>query len=212
VVTLLRFLVGILLVQGATALLVIAAVQSEQGQVRLLLGGLALAIGAIAAAGLTALAGAASQHALARAREGFSRERETLRVKAEQERSRLLQEGHRRVERARARSQGRAGLKVGVAVAGVLGAGVVLLFSQMVTLGLLALTAGGGAVAGYLVRARQDGAARERVWLTSLAARLRAGNATRLPPPGRALVPRGEDVVVVEPTRPEGPVPPRGRG
>jgi hypothetical protein len=184
--TLLRFLV-VLLVQGATALLVITALRSDQWEVRLLLGGLAVTVGVLAAAGLAALSRAASQQALARAREGFSREREALRVKAERDRSRMAQEGYRRAQRERVRLQGRSGLRLGVSAAGVIGLGVVLLFSQMVSLGVLALTAGGAAVGGYLLRARQDGRGLDGPWLTALAARLRLRGGLR--PPGTGLVP-----------------------
>ena len=41
-------------------------------------------------------------------------------------------------------------------MAGVVGFGAILLFTQFVTVGLLVLTTGGGAIAGYLARARQE--------------------------------------------------------
>ena len=41
-------------------------------------------------------------------------------------------------------------------MAGIAGLGVVLLFTQFMTLGLLAVSATGGALLGYGVKARQD--------------------------------------------------------
>ncbi len=51
--------------------------------------------------------------------------------------------------------QTRSTLKTGLALAGVAGLGVILLFTQFMTLGLLAVSATGGAILGYGFRARQ---------------------------------------------------------
>ncbi len=154
--TLFRLLIGVFLLQGATAVQIIAALKSEQPEVRLLFGAVALALGVAAAFWFASLAAAGRREALARAQQGFSREREKLQVKAERDKTRLIEKTHRRLARERDRLQGKAGLKVGAAFAGVAGLGVLMLFTQFITVGLLTLTAGGGAAAGYLLRIRQE--------------------------------------------------------
>ena len=53
------------------------------------------------------------------------------------------------------RLQNRSTLKLGGALSGIAGLGVLLLFTQFMTLGLLAVSATGGALLGYGIRARQ---------------------------------------------------------
>ena len=154
--SLFRFLAGIFLLQGGTLLLGVAALKTGELEVRLLLGALALTLGLITALWFGSIAGAARKESVAKAKDAFSREREELRVKAERAKTRLVEQAQRRVDRTRTRVQSQAGFKVGAAVAGVAGVGLVMVFAQFVSLGLLALTAGGGAAAGYLARVRQE--------------------------------------------------------
>ena len=156
VTILLKFLLGILLVQGAAALLVYAALENDRPHVWLLLAALGGGIGLLAAFWFTSMAGHLRKDALAREREGFSRERERLRVKAEREKTKVVKRSHQQIARERNRVQARAGLKLGASFAGLVGLGLLMLISQFVTLGLLTLSAAGGAVGGYLFRARQD--------------------------------------------------------
>lgn len=154
--SLFKFLAGILLLQAVTVLLGLAAMRSDQTEVHLLLGLLAVGVGGIAALWLASTAGSTRREALARAKQGFTEEREALRVRAEREKARLVAEGHRKLARERDRLQGRANLKVGAAFAGVAGLGALMLLTQFVTFGLLTLAAGGGAAAGYFTRVRQE--------------------------------------------------------
>jgi 4-amino-4-deoxy-L-arabinose transferase-like glycosyltransferase len=154
--SLFKFLAGILLLQGATALLGLAALRSDQAEVRALLGLLALTLGAISALWFASMAGSTRREALARAQQGFTEEREALRLRAEREKARLLADSQRKLARARNRLQGRANLKVGAAFAGVAGLGALMMLTQFVTVGLLTLAAGGGAAAGYFTRVRQE--------------------------------------------------------
>jgi hypothetical protein len=117
--------------------------------------GLGMLIGVIAAFLFSAITSHASQHSLVRASEKFNRQRDRLRREAEKERTREIREGHRQVLRETRRVQQRSTLKLGVAMAGIAGLGVLLLFTQFMTLGLLAVSATGGALLGYGVRARQ---------------------------------------------------------
>ena len=56
-------------------------------------------------------------------------------------------------ETRRARNQSK--LKMGASMAGIAGLGVVLIFTQFMTLGLLAISTAGGAMLGYGYRARK---------------------------------------------------------
>jgi hypothetical protein len=154
--SLFKFLAGILLLQGGTALLGLAALRSNQTEVRALLALLALTFGAVTALWFASMAGSTRREALARAKQGFTEERAALRVRAEREKARLLAESQRKLARTRDRLQGRANLKVGAAFAGVAGLGALMMLTQFVTVGLLTLAAGGGAAAGYFTRVRQE--------------------------------------------------------
>ena len=156
--TLIRFLIGIILLQGVTGLLVYTALSTEWQNtwpLFLLLGG---SIGALVALWFSAMVGAERRHAVARASERFSKEREQIRVKAEQQRTKDI----RTQERLAAKAAKGAGLgrgltlKSGALVGGAVGVGTAMLLTQFVTLGLLTLATAGGAALGYGVRARQE--------------------------------------------------------
>jgi hypothetical protein len=149
-----KFLVGVFLLQGATALLVIT-VQDADLRSGWLVVALGLLIGVIAALWFSTISSHASQHSFVRASEKFNRQRDYLRRQAEKEKTKEIKNGHRQVLRETRRVQNRSTLKLGVAMAGIAGLGVLLLFTQFMTLGLLAVSATGGALLGYGVRARQ---------------------------------------------------------
>ncbi len=151
-----KFLVGILLIQGTAALLVYAALKSDHIEVWLLLGALAVVISFLAAFWFASAAGHFRKDALARVRENFSREREQIRVKAEREKTKVIKQSHQEIAKERSRAQNKANFKVGASVATAVGLGALMLLTQFVTIGLLTLTTAGGALGGYLFRARQD--------------------------------------------------------
>jgi len=150
-----KFLVGVFLLQGATALLVMTVQGTDLQNSGWLVIGLGMLIGVIAALLFSAITSHASQHSLVRASEKFNRQRDRLRRQADKEKTREIREGHRQVLRETRRVQQRSTLKLGAAMAGIAGLGVLLLFTQFMTLGLLAVSATGGALLGYGVRARQ---------------------------------------------------------
>jgi hypothetical protein len=156
--SLIRFLVGILLLQGVTGLLVYTALNTDWQStwpLFLLLGG---SIGVLVALWFSAMVGADRRHAVARASERFSKEREQIRVKAEQQRTKDVRTQERLA--AKAAKGGGLGrgltLKSGARVGGAVGVGTAMLLTQFVTLGLLTIATAGGAALGYGVRARQE--------------------------------------------------------
>jgi len=150
-----KFLVGVFLLQGATALLVLTLQDTDLHRSGWLVVALGLLIGVIAALWFSAISSHASQHTFARASEKFNRQRDYLRRQAEKEKTKEIKDGHRQLLRETRRVQNRSTLKLGVAMAGIAGLGVLLLFTQFMTLGLLAVSATGGALLGYGVKARQ---------------------------------------------------------
>ena len=150
-----KFLLGALLLQGATALLLITAQDTDLHRSGWLLGALGLLIGVIATLWFSAIAGLECQHSYTKASEKFNRQRDRLRRKAEKEKTREIRDSQRQMLRETRRLQGRSSLKLGAAMAGTAGLGLLLLFTQFMTLGLLAVSATGGALLGYGVRARQ---------------------------------------------------------
>jgi hypothetical protein len=144
--TLIRFLIGIFLLQGVTGLLVYTALGTDWRTTWPLFLILAAAVGVLVAFWFSTIVGADRRHAVARAGQRFSKEREKIRVKAEQIRAKAVRGG---VGRGMS-------LKTGVAVGGAVGVGVAMMLTQFITLGLVTLTAAGGAALGYGVRARQE--------------------------------------------------------
>jgi len=150
-----KFLVGIFLLQGATALLLMTAQDADLHKSGWLVGLLGILIGVIAALWFSAIASHASQHSYVRASEKFNRQRDRIRRQAEKEKTKELKDSHRQVLRETRRLRKRSTLKLGTTMAGIAGLGVLLLFTQFMTLGLLAVSATGGALLGYGIRARQ---------------------------------------------------------
>jgi hypothetical protein len=159
---LLKFLLGILLVQLATGVQVLAALHTQGWQAWWLFALLSFALGLLAALWFTSILHHSRKDAVAGLREDFSREREKIRVQAERAKARVVKQSHQQILKERDRTQTKAGLKVGTAFAVVAGLGGVMLLTQFVTFGLLTLGTAGGALAGYALRARQDARRREQ--------------------------------------------------
>jgi hypothetical protein len=150
-----KFLIGIFLLQGATALLLMTAEDTDLARSGWLIGLLGLLIGVIAALWFSAIASHACQVSVAAASDKFNRQRERIRRQAEKEKTREIRSSHQLLLRETRRLQNRSTLKLGAAMTGIAGLGVILLFTQFMTLGLLAVSATGGALLGYGIRARQ---------------------------------------------------------
>jgi hypothetical protein len=150
-----KYLVGIFLLQGVTALLLMTAQEADLERSGWLIGLLGLLIGVITALWFATISSHASQHSLIRASEKFQRQRDRMLRRAEKEKTRELRDSHQQLLRETRRVQSRSALKLGTALTGIAGLGVLLLFTQFMTLGLLAVSATGGALLGYGIRARQ---------------------------------------------------------
>ena len=79
----------------------------------------------------------------------FVSEKEKIRKDAEKDKERVIKEAQRNITTESTKTHAKANFKVGAAFAGALGVGALFVFAQMVTAGLLALAATGGAMGGY---------------------------------------------------------------
>jgi Flp pilus assembly protein TadB len=149
----LRFVTGILLVQLASVVLVVFARPAQDDLASWL--PILVALGVIAlvtAFWFTHIVSHLRRDDVERIRSEFAEQREQLRVKAERDKTRLIQKNHKAMAAETRKAHGRANLKVGVALAVAAASGVLMIVTNFVTLGLLLMTATGGALGGYLVK------------------------------------------------------------
>lgn len=185
--SLIRFLIGIFLLQGLTVLLVYTALSTDwrtTWPLFTLLGG---AIGFMVALWFNTIVYADRHRAVSKVSERYSKEREKIRVRAEQQRVKATRESERMAAKARKRASAGMSLKTGVVVGGTVGVGVAMMLAQFMTLGLVTLTAAGGAALGYTVRGRQE----KLIAAKRLAAEERALRVIEAEPEKEALPRRG---------------------
>jgi len=158
----LKYLAGILIIQAATVAMTLAAIRSDNKELWLAVLLLAFILGLVTAFWFSSIAGHARKDALAQAKDEFYREREKLRVNAERQKTRLLRKSHEEIRKETNRAHAKTSFKLGAGFIGIVAAGSLMIFSQFLTLGLLTLALGGGALGGYLMRIRQEVAARNK--------------------------------------------------
>jgi len=91
-----------------------------------------------------------------KARQEHLREREELRVKAEKAKAKVQRDAHRSIARESRITHSKANLKVGAALTGAVAFGVLMMFTQLASLGLILLSGAGGALAGYMGRLKRQ--------------------------------------------------------
>ncbi len=158
----LKYLLGILIIQAATVAMTLAAMKSDDQELWLAVLLLALILGLVTAFWFASIASHARKDALANARDEFSKEREKLRVNAERQKTRLIRKSHEEIRKETNRAHARSSFKLGAGFIGIVAAGSLMIFSQLLTLGLLTLAVGGGALGGYLMRVRQEAVTRQK--------------------------------------------------
>jgi small-conductance mechanosensitive channel len=158
----LKYFMGILIIQAATVAMTLAAIKSDDRELWLAVLLLALILALVTAFWFVSVASHAKKDALANARDEFSREREKLRVNAERQKTRLIRKSHEEIRKETNRAHARSSFKLGAGFIGIVAAGSLMIFSQLLTLGLLTLAVGGGALGGYLMRVRQEAVTRQK--------------------------------------------------
>ena len=158
----LKYLLGILIIQAATVAMTLAAIKSGDQELWLAVLLLGLLIALVTAFWFVSIAGHAKKDALANAKDEFVKEREKLRVNAERQKTRLIRKSHEEIRKETNRAHARTNFKLGAGFIGIVAAGSLMIFSQLLTLGLLTLAVGGGALGGYLMRVRQEAVTRQK--------------------------------------------------
>ncbi len=152
---LLKFFFGIILAQAATyVLILLSPVEFNMtGVLRLAIPLLIIAL--ILAFWFSSIAGHHSKDAIGKVKDDFANERDKLRVNAQRAKERVIKEAHKNIAKETKKAHAKANFKVGAAFAAALGVGALFIFAQMVTAGLLAITATGGVMGGYYWRGRR---------------------------------------------------------
>jgi len=97
-----------------------------------------------------------SKDAILKITHEFTKEKDKIRLNAEKEKNRIVTETHKKITKESRRTHSKANFKVGAAFAATAGAGILMLVTELLTMGLLTLTTAGGALAGYVARTRQE--------------------------------------------------------
>ncbi len=152
----LRFFIGIIVVQAVTGLLLwlnINSLASPRDWAELLIPACAIAL--VTAFWFGALSKEIADKNISKLRDDFSKEREKLVTNAERAKTRILQKTQAQIVRESSRAHAKANFKVGAALSGAVGFGVLMMFTQFASLGLLLLSTAGGTLGGYILRSRQ---------------------------------------------------------
>lgn len=173
----LRFLPGIVLVQLATIALFWVNQGSPAQQMLLQVALPSVVFACVTAFWFSAISRNHAEQRMTILREKHAAEREELNKQVERTRSDVLQKAsadqakiierahvereklvkktHKEVLRNERSTSRRASMKVGLAFMGMTALGIVLLISELLTLGLMTITTAGGALGGYMLRWRQ---------------------------------------------------------
>ena len=150
----LRFFIGIIVVQIATVALVLLAPELEGvGWLRLIIP--LLVISFFAAFWFGSIAKHKSKDELFQAKAQHAQEREKIQINAERAKTRLVQKTQQQIAREAKIAHSKANFKVGAAFAGTIGIGALMLLTELLTMGLLTISTAGGALGGYILRARK---------------------------------------------------------
>lgn len=152
-----RFLPGILLIQLVTAGLVFICISWSQAPQLIIV---VIAFGIILAILTTFWFGSIvrnmqiSTHSKLQAK--HAKDREKIIRRAEREKAQVTSESYQQIEKAGKKASAKANFKVGAYFTVAIGAGGIMILSQLVTVGMMVLIASGSGLAGYLFRVRQD--------------------------------------------------------
>ena len=95
-------------------------------------------------------------------REQHARERERILLDAERDKANTIAESYQKIALESRKVHAKANFKVGVVFAAAVGAGGVMIFSQLITVGVMVLVASGSGLSGYILRARHERLSRRK--------------------------------------------------
>lgn len=149
-----RYLPGILLLQTVTVALGWASLNfgGDAGWWQWLIPAALLAV--VTSLWFASIERAGHRAAIEKLRMSHAHEREKLKVAVEKDKARIQEQATRTIRREERRVARRANLKVGGAFLLTTVAGVLLLITELFTLGFMTITTAVGAMGGYLIRGR----------------------------------------------------------
>ena len=152
---LIKFIFGIILVQFTTAILVYLAPNELSAQSIAQIAIPLLFIAMVIAFWFNSLSAHERKDALYKAEGNFAKEKEKIKVKAEKDKIKTMKEAQKEIVHEATKTHAKANFKVGASFAGVLALGGLFVLAQMVTAGLLVMTATGGVIGGYYWRGKR---------------------------------------------------------
>ncbi|RUM68660.1 MAG: hypothetical protein DSZ07_06270 [Sulfurovum sp.] len=152
---LIKFILGIILVQITTAILVYLAPNELTTQSIAQITIPLIFIAMIVSFWFNSLSDSSIKDALYKAEGNFAKEKEKIKVKAERDKIKTMKEAQKEIVHEATKTHAKANFKVGASFAGVLAIGGLFVLAQMVTAGLLVMTATGGVIGGYYWRGKR---------------------------------------------------------
>ena len=89
-------------------------------------------------------------------------DRERILLDAERDKANTISESYQKIAEESRKAHAKANFKVGAAFAAAVGAGGIMIFSQLITVGVMVLVASGSGLSGYLLRARHESVSRKK--------------------------------------------------
>lgn len=151
----LKFFFGITLVQLVTYILILISPETLDtlGLLRIIFP--LLIISVVVSFWFTSLSENSRKDALEKLKSSFAKERESLKVNAEKAKTKVIKQAQKDIATEAKVTHAKANFKVGASFAGVICIGGLFVLAQMVTAGLLTLSAVGGAMGGYYWRGKR---------------------------------------------------------
>lgn len=114
------------------------------------------AVATVTAFWFTTLTRQISDARISKLQQQFATEREKLKTNAERVKSKIIEQTQKEINRQAKRTHAKANFKVGAALTGAVSFGVLMMFTQFATVGLLLLAGAGGALGGYMLRFKRE--------------------------------------------------------
>lgn len=160
-----KFIPGIITVQLLTGVLIFFGLQIEANddQTMVIIGILTIMLILLTGLWFAAIARKQYQNSLEITQEEYSKEREKIMVNAERQKARVVSRSQKEILKEIKHTSAATSFKMGLIFAGALTFGIIILYSQFLTAGLLIFTTVGGGLAGYLFRGRQESMRKQKL-------------------------------------------------
>jgi Flp pilus assembly protein TadB len=152
-----KFLPGILLLQLVTAGLVFICVSwSQEPQLIFVVVVFGIIIAVLTTFWFGSIVRNIQNSTQAKLQAKHAQDREKIIRRAEREKAKVTSKSYQQIEKSAQKVRAKANVKAGASFAVAMGLGGIMIFSQLVTVGMMVLVAAGSGLAGYLIRVRQD--------------------------------------------------------